>query len=179
MKGMVFTEFLDFAEEKFGLEEIDKMAQASKSAGAYTSVGTYDHAELVGMLLILSESTGVEVKDLLKQFGKHLFGYLVTSYPSALNDASNAFELLSHIDGRIHVEVRKLYPDSELPKFDHEMLSVDHMRLTYSSDRALADLAEGLLLGCFEHYRESITIERHDLSDGEGKVVQFDLKRIE
>ncbi|MFN3193144.1 MAG: heme NO-binding domain-containing protein [Aureliella sp.] len=174
---MVFTEFLEFVEDQFGLEVVDKLAEVSANGGAYTSVGTYDHGELVKMLVVLSETSGMEIKKLLNVFGHHLFGFLVRSYPMVLQDASNAFELLSHIDDQIHVEVRKLYPDSELPEFQHKMVSEDHMQLTYRSERGLADLAEGLLLGCFEHYGESVSLEKKDLSDGTSKVVQFDLKK--
>ncbi len=179
MKGMVFTEFIDFAEERFGLEKVDKMTEVSASGGAYTSVGTYDHQELVSMLIALSESTGVEIKQLLIEFGRHLFGFLVKSYPAVLGDSSNAFDLLSHIDDHIHVEVRKLYPDSELPEFRHEFMSDDHLRLTYRSERGLADLAEGLLQGCFEHFRESVHMEKQDLSEGKSQVVQFDIRKTE
>ena len=179
MKGMVFTEFLDFVEEKFGLEKVDEMAEVSATEGAYTSVGTYDHAELVGMLVVLSQSTGLEIQALLREFGQHLFGYLVRSYPSVLQDAPTAFDLLSQIDDQIHVEVRKLYPDSELPEFQHEIVDEKLMRLTYRSERGLASLAEGLLLGCFQHYGETVEIGMKDQSDGEGKLVEFELRRAE
>ena len=42
MKGIIFTEFLDLVEEKFGLEMVDKIIEQSNldSGGIYTSVGT-------------------------------------------------------------------------------------------------------------------------------------------
>jgi len=42
MKGIVFTEFLDLVEEKFGMEMVDKIITQSEleSEGAYTAVGT-------------------------------------------------------------------------------------------------------------------------------------------
>lgn len=176
---MVFTEFIEFAEQQFGLETVDQMLEASSSGGAYTSVGTYDHQELVAMLIKLSQLTQTEIKDLLMAYGKHLFSYLVHSYPAVLGDSSTAFDLLSHIDDQIHVEVRKLYPDSELPEFSHEFISDSHMRLTYRSERGLADLAEGLLQGCFEHYNESVEVQKKDLSNGDSTVVQFDLTKTQ
>ena len=173
MKGMVFTEFLDFAEDQFGLEEVDRMIAAAGSDGAFTSIGTYDHQELVRMLVALSESKQIPIPDLLKQFGHHLFGYLAKSYPSVLGDADDGFTLLRRIDDHIHVEVRKLYPDSELPQFSYEMMDDGSMQLTYRSERGLADLAEGLLRGCFEHFGQSVEIRREDLSGGKCQHVQF------
>ena len=42
MKGIVFSEFLDLVEVKFGLEMVDKIIDQSnlESKGVYTSVGT-------------------------------------------------------------------------------------------------------------------------------------------
>ena len=49
MKGIVFTEFLEMVETKFGLETVDNIIENSdlKSEGIYTSVGTYDFNEMV------------------------------------------------------------------------------------------------------------------------------------
>ena len=43
MKGIVFTEFLEMVEEKYGLEMVDDIIENAnlQSHGAYTSVGTY------------------------------------------------------------------------------------------------------------------------------------------
>ena len=52
MKGMVFTEFLEMVESTFSADMVDDIIDdsAPPSGGAYTSVGTYDHQELVGMV---------------------------------------------------------------------------------------------------------------------------------
>ena len=62
MKGIVFTEFLDIVEAKIGPEQLEELIAASSlpNAGAYTSVGTYDHAEILRMVEQLSLITGVE-----------------------------------------------------------------------------------------------------------------------
>ena len=76
MKGIVFTEFLEMVDEKFGLEVTEDLIASSKTlstGGSYTNVGTYPHGELVGMVVLLSEKTGIEIKDLLVAFGEYLF----------------------------------------------------------------------------------------------------------
>ena len=45
MKGIVFTEFLDLVEDKFGLRVIDKMETKSKWCNT-TSHGIYKHKSL-------------------------------------------------------------------------------------------------------------------------------------
>ena len=45
MKGIVFTEFFELVEDKFGLEVVQQIIDECKleSEGIYTSVGTYSH----------------------------------------------------------------------------------------------------------------------------------------
>jgi|TARA_B110000908_G_scaffold27527_1_gene32300 hypothetical protein len=49
MKGIIFTEFLDLVEEKFGLGMVDKIIYQSNlaSEGIYTSIGTYNFSEML------------------------------------------------------------------------------------------------------------------------------------
>ena len=67
MKGIVFTEFLDLVEEKFGLEMVDRIISSSEleSEGVYTSVGTYSFSEMLQLLQHLSENTGISIDNLL------------------------------------------------------------------------------------------------------------------
>lgn len=179
MKGIVFTEFLEFSEQTFGLAKVDRAIVESNlpSGGSYTSVGTYDHRELKTILSHLSQETGIPVGDLLRNFGQHLFGVLARSYRQLIADAVDSFSLLERIENEIHVEVLKLYPDAQLPRFAHDRIGNDQMVLVYRSERALGDLAEGLLRGCFDHFSDIVRIERSDLSDGAGTTVRFLLQR--
>lgn len=49
MKGIVFVEFLEMVESTFSAEMADDIIDACdlSSGGAYTSVGTYPHSEIV------------------------------------------------------------------------------------------------------------------------------------
>ena len=48
MKGLVFVEFVEFVEQEYSLEMVDRIIDNSAlaSGGAYTSVGVYDHREM-------------------------------------------------------------------------------------------------------------------------------------
>ncbi|MGI9430883.1 MAG: heme NO-binding domain-containing protein, partial [Myxococcota bacterium] len=59
------------------------------------------------------------------------------------------------------------------PSFHFERTGPSAATLTYESERALPDLAEGLLIGCFSHYASRATIRREDLSNGAGTKVNF------
>lgn len=161
MKGIVFTEFLEMVEEKFDLAAVDQMIETAglDSGGAYTSVGTYDHEELLTLVGALHKLTGMPVNDLLVIYGKYLLPKLLTINPELTSQFRSCFELVAAVDEIIHVEVRKLYPDAELPTFEVLKHNQDEMELVYTSCRPFADLAKGLIIGCAEYYNENIEVE--------------------
>jgi Haem-NO-binding len=175
MKGMVFTEFLEMVEARFSPEMADTIIEKSGASGAYTSVGTYHHTELVGMVLQLSEETKAPVPTLLHAFGEHLAVRFAALYPQFFASQPELFGFLASIDGHIHVEVRKLYPDAELPKFDVVERDADGIVLHYASSRHLADLAAGLIEGSARHYNTPVQVECVDAAEG-GSL--FKVRRI-
>jgi hypothetical protein len=179
MKGVVFTEFLEMAEARFSLRVLDRVITAANPAsrGHYTSVGTYPPAELVSILVELSKETGLAPDQLLKDFGEHLFARFAVGHPAFFSGVTDAFALLKTVEDYIHVEVRKLYPEAELPAIDCRDDGPGRLILIYRSPRRLADLAEGLIRGCSKHFDEALTLEREDLSEGKGEVVRFTLSR--
>ncbi len=168
MKGIVFTEFLDMVEGKFGLDMTDQIISESKVAngGAYTSVGTYNHKDILNMVTTLGSFINSPVPALVRTFGRHLAKVFVKKFPDFFTSQKTLFDFLTSIDNYIHVEVRKLYPDAELPSFSHKKLGETGLELTYKSQRPFADLAYGLIEGCIEHYGEKVKVAYQDLDDG-------------
>lgn len=154
MKGIVFTEFMDMVEAVFSDEVLEDIVEKSDlpNDGAYTTVGTYDHEEIVRMTVHLSEAVDIPVPTLLEVFGKHLFGQFAKRYPDFFVGVTDPFEFLKNIDNYIHVEVKKLYPDAELPRFYHEQNSPSKLTMYYMSSRHFEDLAVGLIHGCLAHF---------------------------
>jgi len=176
MKGIVFTEFLEMVEAKFSPEVVDEIIESSElpSGGAYSAVGTYDHAEIVALVTRLAELQQASVSDLLKTFGAHLFSRFVMGYPRFFEGKHSTFDFLSGVEGYIHVEVRKLYPDAELPAFETSREG-DALHMVYRSPRRMGDLAEGLIRGCGAHFGEALDLEREELS-GDGQAVKFTIR---
>ncbi len=91
-------------------------------------------------------------------------------------DSHSAFDFLSRVDDVIHVEVRKLYPDAELPSLPCERPAPNRLLMHYSSPRGFGDLAEGLIAGCIKHFGENITVTRTNLpKEGALYRVRFEL----
>lgn len=178
MKGIVFTEYLDFVEDNFGYELVDQLMTSCDlpSGGTYTSIGSYEFTELVQLLIKTCELTKKDPAYLLKKFGWHLFAVFTKAYPQFFIEAKSSFDILSTLDDKIHPEVLKLYPDAELPKFDIERQEPDVLVMIYRSSRKMSDFAEGLIEASMNHFNEKGTILTNKL-DEHGEVVRFTIKR--
>lgn len=178
MKGMVFTEFMDMVESTWSLDMVDSIIERSgvASGGAYTAVGTYPHEEIVALINALAQETATPAADLVRTFGKHLFGRFALAYPRFFQGVTNSFAFLSGIEHVIHAEVRKLYPDAELPTFEVEQ-GENQLALTYFSEHPFADLAHGLIEGCIAHFGEHIEVHREAISGLAGAQARFVLSK--
>jgi hypothetical protein len=176
MKGMVFTEFLEMVESKFSADMVDDIIDDSAlpSGGAYTAVGTYDHSELVTMVGALAQRTGLPVPALVNAFGLHMFGRFHVLHPSFFSGVSSALDFLEGIETVIHREVRKLYPDAQLPQFDCTR-DVDGLDMVYSSPRHFGDLAAGLIEGAVAHFGDALSITRVNRPDG---AIRFEMRKL-
>jgi hypothetical protein len=178
VKGIIFNEFLEFAEQVESASFADSLIQNTSpaSGGAYTAIGTYDYCELVDMVVEWSKQKARPVPELLHDFGEHVFGRFVAGYPEFFDGIDDAFAFLDTLENRIHAEVRKLYPEANPPRFDTVRHGEDIMRLHYTSLRCLGDFASGLLQGCIKHFGGGIRVAVSDQTGKRGDVL-FELTR--
>jgi len=160
MKGIVFTEFLDLVEERFGLEMVDAIISQSKleSKGVYTSIGTYSFSELLQLLQNLKIQTGISIDNLLLIYGEHFFSVIETNYKDLLSSYNDPIEMLASIENHIHVEVRKIYNDAELPTFIIKEKTKKTLILIYKSSRSMHHFGLGLMNKTFEYFNSKATI---------------------
>src|SRR5262249_25405805 len=121
----------------------------------------------------LSRETGIPAADLVRTFGEYLFERFRHQFPHYFEGVPSAFDFLRRVNDYVHIEVRKLYPEAELPTFICETPRPDQLSLTYRSVRPFATLADGLIRGCIAHYGEPIEIGVEDLSEGAGTKARF------
>ena len=174
MKGIVFTEFLELVEDKFGLEMVDTIIENSnlESNGVYTAVGTYSFSEMLQLLQNLSGNTGISIDDLLLVYAEHFFSVLKKNYPQLIDNYKDPIEMLSSIEIHIHVEVRKIYPDAELPSFQVLEKSKKSLVMIYKSSRAMHHFGLGLMNKTFEHFNATATIDLQKIKE-DGTEVRF------
>jgi hypothetical protein len=175
MKGVVFTEFLEFVGARFGADTVDDIIDDSRvpSGGAYTAVGTYDHAEMVSLCAALATRTGIPAAELVREFGSQLSGAFARGYPGFIPRSGNFFDFLESIESHIHVEVRKLYPDAELPTFKVEERTPTRLVLRYRSPRRMGALAEGLILGSAQRFGVQAQVQATPVEGSDGQEMRF------
>ena len=176
MKGIVFTEFLDLVEEKFGFEMVDTIINNSNlpSNGSYTAVGTYSFSEMLSLLTNLNKETGIEIDDLLLIYGEHFFSVVERSSSSFLTQYKEPIEMISSIENHIHVEVRKIYPDAELPSFTVVEKTDSTLVMIYKSSRAMSSFGQGLMNKTFEYFNVKATILMENIEEN-GTEVKFSI----
>ena len=159
MKGIILAEFVEYIEQQLGEDVAQTIIDKSEveSEGAYTRVGMYDYQELISLLTQSAAETETEASMLLEGFADHLFGVFKRDYGVFFEGVNNAVEMLMQIDDHIHVEVKKLYPDAELPKFDYTQQD-SQLTLNYQSPRPLALVAQCLVSACLKYFGDNETL---------------------
>ena len=179
MKGLVFTTFYSHVEERYGFEMLEDIIEDADlpNKGAFTSVGTYPFQDMVVLVTALTRRTGKPLPVVLENFRHACFGKWVT-YVAVEFEKKSLFDILEGIDHFHEHEVRKLYPDAELPSFKVQSRDDQLLVLNYSSCKPLANLATGVIKGAAAHLGESIAVKHWPVTDGVEAYVRFEVSRI-
>lgn len=172
MKGIIFTEFMELVEREFGLTVLNNILDAADDSGVYTAVGSYDHQQLLRLIHALSHVTGMPTAELQQHFGEAVFAHLLASLPphASLIKSQTCFQFIRHVEEYIHVEVKKLYPDANPPRFSFLFETEQRLEMNYQSGRCMAHVCFGLIQGCARHFGEQIDVEMTALDESGSKV---------
>jgi len=160
MQGSIYTAFSDMVIEQMGMEKWNELIERTQpdSGGIYTSGAQYEDSELINMVVLLSEQTGIAVNDLVEAFGTYLFDILYRNSSADVSSIDNLKDFLLAIDNVIHVEVQRVHPNAYLPKFEYEDGPNGGLIMYYSSKRKLCAVSVGLIKGAAAKFNESVTI---------------------
>ena len=104
------------------------------------------------------------------------FSVIERSYPDMLAAYKDPIEMLSSIEHHIHVEVRKIYHDAELPTFEVLEKSENSLVMVYRSSRAMHHFGLGLMNKTFEHFNATAEINLEKINE-DGTVVKFTIDK--
>jgi len=171
MKGSIFRSFLHSVEEQHGSAFLDRLLTEAEpaSGGAYTAVGDYPFDELLVLAQRYGEMTGEGIAAVVKLIGKLAFEDLA---PAATGDQDLLGQLLS-LDRTMTDRVRRLHPDSDIPRIMAKDGRQGRLRLDVHGLRRQADFMEGLLQRFIDSHASGARLVRHDLGARDGRDARF------
>jgi hypothetical protein len=158
MKGIVFNLLEEAVSSEFGDATWDRLLDDAGLDGAYTSLGSYDDAEIFRLVGVASKALNIPEQDVLRWFGRRAMPLLAKRYPAFFSAHPNTRSFLLTLNSIIHPEVRKLYPGASPPVFDFDTGDSEQLVIGYNSARRLCALAEGFMQGAAEHFGEQAGI---------------------
>lgn len=152
MHGLIFISFLDFMEKRFG---------DGWNHSPYHASEAYPDDEFRSLVERAATGTGRAGADLLREFGvfaaTEAFAGL---YPGYYAESGDTRSFLLAVEERIHELVRKSIPGARPPRLHVRPLGEGGVCISYTSERGLCDLLEGLLVGTAQYYGETFDIEQ-------------------
>jgi len=188
MKGIVFTEFLDLVEEKFGIEMVDKIISQSRleSKGVYTSIGTYSFYEMLQLLHNLSKNKDISIINLLRVYAGQIFSAMDTIHPDMLTSYKDPIEMIASMNHHIEkifttkdaptIELIKAKSFSTLPQFIVKEKTKNLLIINYKSNRRMQHFWLGLMHEMFQHFNETATIVL-EKTNKDGTEIKFTINK--
>lgn len=163
MRGLILIELLDFAAREY---------PPALVAPRYEPLSSYEDGAFEAILAELGVQSGVPRGALLRRFGRHLFVRFTALFPVFPAGADSALDLLADLESKVHRELRALAAGLDPPKLLCAGRGSDWVELRYRSAHRLADLVEGLVMGCADHFGEELELRRVGRPDDEVFVVR-------
>lgn len=169
MKGIVFNILESFVVSEFGEDVYDEVTDSvSLSTDAiFVGPGTYSNADFLALAQQSAQTVGITLDEFMLRMGRYSFSQLAGRHPEFVTPHHHPKSFLKTVDGMIHVEVRKLYSNTELPTFTYTDLADDELIITYFSEKKLYSFMEGLINGVSDSFGVPIK-QSHKIYTKEG-----------
>ena len=160
MKGIIFNLVEEVVTKNYGEDTWDSLLDAAELDGSYTSLGSYPDTDLFALVGAASTALGVPPDQIVRTLGEGAIPLLAERFPEFFDPHVGTRTFLLTLNDIIHAEVRKLYPDADLPEFDFDSANDEEITLGYRSARQLCQLAEGFIVGSARHFGETAAIDQ-------------------
>ena len=158
MKGVIFNLLEDFIVEGWGVEKFEKILGHCPvhTQIAYVGPGTYPDGNLLDIVNQTTAELGIGTAEALRSFGRFAFPRLAGKFSVFLREHDHPKPFLKTIDDIIHVEVRKLFADSDPPRISYVDPAPDRLIMRYTSRRKLCPFFAGLVDGTGDYFNVPI-----------------------
>ena len=156
MHGLIFASLRDYTALRLDEERAVEL-WADRS---FETTEAYDDQWFAAQLDRLVTASGDSMDEVLRCFGNFAARTTFTGlYPAYYEASADTFTFLLGIEEKIHELVRATIAGAYPPKLHVQPLGELGVLVSYTSERRLCRLLEGLVLGTAEHYGESLLVE--------------------
>ena len=156
MHGLIFASLHDYATVRLGEERAAELWEDR----VFEPTETYDDAWFAAQLERLAAAIGESRADIERGFGSFAAqGTFAELFPGYYEESADTFAFLLGIEEKIHEVVRATIRGASPPMLHVRALSDLGVLVSYTSERGLCTLLEGLVLGTAEHYGEEVSVE--------------------
>ena len=173
---MIFTGFLHFTRYLYP----DAAEAMWAEEPQYSATEAYPDEDFDRVLQRASEQLGMPASDVLRRFGSFAAQNTFRSlYPDFYTDSSGTRQFLLDVEERIHHLVRATLAHASPPKLQVVPLGADGVVVTYTSERGLCDLVDGLIRGTARHYGELFAVDQVQCMRRGDSVCAFTVERVQ
>jgi hypothetical protein len=155
--GLIFASFRRFTDAAFP----DATEAVWRDARDYREDEAYSDDEFGALVEAAAAAASVSRRDILLGFGgftaQHVFRAMA---PDFYEESGGTRQFLLDVELRIHRTLTQTIPDAAPPRLQVLPLGTGGVSITYTSDRGLCELLEGLVAGTAEHYGERFEIDQ-------------------
>jgi hypothetical protein len=166
MKGIVFNLLEEVVRQQFGEDTWDDLVDAAEASGAYTALGSYSDAEIVGLVGAASKVLDKPPREVLRWFGRSAMPLMAERFPTLFEPYRSSRDFILSVNSVIHPEVRKVYVGAACPYIDLREEADGTLTVGYRSARRMCGLAQGFMEGAAAHFGDTIAIEHRQCMDG-------------
>ncbi len=161
MKGLIFNLLEEFLVARCGETGYELILADCQLITAKPSLmvgpGSYPDQDFTAIIASAAKRLGLSSDELLHEVGQAAIPRLALRYPQFFCSSKHPREFFASLNFIHHLEVKKLYKDTELPRFRCENKADGSLLISYISGRGLCHLFSGLINGVADHYQTPLS----------------------
>ena len=156
MHGLIFAGLRDYTAVRLGEERAAELW----ADRVFETTEAYDDRWFAAQLERLGAETGESMQGVQRGFGEFAAQKTFAGlYPDYYTESKDAFTFLLGIEEKIHDLVRATIRGATPPKLHVRPMGELGVLVSYTSERGLCALLEGLVRGTAAHYGEAVVVE--------------------
>ena len=157
MHGLIFTAFRQYCWTRLDEHSVEIWRDLPN----YVMTESYPDDDFEVLVERTVEVTARLRRDILIDFGRFTgFWVFRVMRGDYYEQSGSARQFLLNVEARIHETVRESTPLAAPPRLQVVPFGEDGVSISYTSERKLCELLEGLVIGVAEFYGEDVAIEQ-------------------